>query len=278
MDTPPMYEVRISSNREDLCEFQEHTIDVTRLHNWHKDIELMFVTAGSGYINYNADKLTMNKGDIVVINSNAMHRTYCENGNTVTYHYLIIYESFYNEIGIDISDCYFEKKIIDEEIWDIYKQLLNITNNKENMTHQIYILKLRKILLSLLIELLDKHLITNETENTPEKSSIECLKKAIKYVNKYYMNHITLDEIAKYSSTSKYYLVREFKKYAGQTLFAYINTVRCRNANIFILNGMSVSEAAYKCGFENMSYFSKVFQKHVGVLPSKITQSKKLNK
>ena len=206
-----------------------------------------------------------------------MHRTYCENGNTVTDHYLIIYESFYNEIGIDISDCYFEKKIIDDEIWNIYKQLLDITNNKENMKHQIYILKLRKILISLIIELLDKHLITNETESNLNQSSIECLKKAIKYVNKYYMNHITLDEIAKYSSTSKYNLVREFKKYAGQTLFTYINTVRCRNANALILNGMSVSEAAYKCGFENMSYFSKVFQKHTGVLPSKITRSKNPN-
>lgn len=54
-----------------------------------------------------------------------------------------------------------------------------------------------------------------------------------------------------------------------------VNAVRCRNANTFILSGLSISEAAYRCGFENMSYFSKTFKKYVGELPSKVGRNNK---
>ena len=60
-----------------------------------------------------------------------------------------------------------------------------------------------------------------------------------------------------------------------EKVFEYVNAVRCRNANTFILSGLSISEAAYRCGFENMSYFSKTFKKYVGKLPSKVGRNNK---
>lgn len=271
----PMYEIRIASSQYEFCEFVEHTIEFTKVHNWHKDIEIMFVTNGSGYINYNTEKIAMTPNDIIIINSDAMHRTFCENGKSVTYHYLIIYESFCKKIGIDLSQYIFDQKINDQKIWDIYNQLLNITDNKETMIPQIYSLKLLNTLTYLIIELLDKHTIIEKDNLDKNTSSIELIKRALEYITKYYMNHITLDDIAKYSTASKYRLSKEFKKYLGQTIFEYINVIRCKNAHAFISDGMSISEAAYKCGFENMSYFSKTFKKYVGVLPSKIMTSEK---
>lgn len=266
----PMFEVRIASEKNQLCEFQEHTINITPIHNWHKDIEVMFVTNGSGYISYDNETLTMAKGDIIIVNSSILHRTYCDNNHTVTYHYLIIYESFCQEMGIEISEFIFNKKIKSEKAWEIYRELLAVTNEKGTMSKEVYSLKLRRTIISLLAELFENHLSTKDGAVQTDLPSITHVKKAVKFINEHYMERISLDDVAKHCSVCKSYLSREFKKYAGQTLFTYINIVRCKNANALILAGMSVSEAAYKSGFENISYFSKNFQRHVGILPSKV--------
>ncbi len=38
-------------------------------------------------------------------------------------------------------------------------------------------------------------------------------------------------------------------------------------------NKLSVSEVGYKIGFSNLSHFSRVFEKHVGLKPKKYSMS-----
>ncbi|EOU2011906.1 helix-turn-helix domain-containing protein, partial [Clostridium perfringens] len=54
-----------------------------------------------------------------------------------------------------------------------------------------------------------------------------------------------------------------------QTILDYINHIRCINArNLILYNGYTISESAYKSGFNNLSYFSKTYKKYMGLLPS----------
>ncbi|MBQ8432508.1 MAG: helix-turn-helix domain-containing protein [Clostridia bacterium] len=57
------------------------------------------------------------------------------------------------------------------------------------------------------------------------------------------------------------YLAREFKSYTGQTVMTYLNMVRCKNAEICLAEGKSVTETAYECGFESISCFSRTYKK-----------------
>ncbi|ELP5185316.1 helix-turn-helix transcriptional regulator, partial [Clostridium perfringens] len=68
---------------------------------------------------------------------------------------------------------------------------------------------------------------------------------------------------------SKYYTCRTFKEVTGKTILDYINHIRCINArNLILYNGYTISESAYKSGFNNLSYFSKTYKKYMGLLPS----------
>ena len=54
------------------------------------------------------------------------------------------------------------------------------------------------------------------------------------------------------------------------SLSTYINRVRIDNAKLFLLNDdISLTDVAYLSGFDDQSYFSKIFKKVTGVTPGR---------
>ena len=83
------------------------------------------------------------------------------------------------------------------------------------------------------------------------------------------MHPLSLDTLASLCGVTKFHLMRQFKQYTGQTIFSYLNHLRCQNAELLIAEGNSITEAAYASGFESLSYFSRTYKKHMGTAPSK---------
>lgn len=102
-----------------------------------------------------------------------------------------------------------------------------------------------------------------------QKKSLETVRQTINFIRQNYNRTLSLDEISKNVLMDKYSISREFKKITAQTIFQYINNYRCKRAAELILSGKTVQEAAFMCGFHNMSYFTKVFKQYMRELPSK---------
>ena len=66
-------------------------------------------------------------------------------------------------------------------------------------------------------------------------------------------------------------LYRKMKALTGLSTSDYLKKARVHHAAALLRDGCNVSEAAMLCGFNNMSYFSKVFKAEMGVLPSEYT-------
>ena len=63
-------------------------------------------------------------------------------------------------------------------------------------------------------------------------------------------------------------LCRIFREYTGQTPIDRLNSTRIDNAcKLLAQKGVSVTEAALSVGFDDLSWFSRVFKKHKGVSP-----------
>ena len=66
------------------------------------------------------------------------------------------------------------------------------------------------------------------------------------------------------------HLRRLFKQEVGQTPQEYLTRLRLEHAMTLLRNeNLSVSEAAFRSGFYDPLYFSRVFRKHMGVSPTK---------
>lgn len=89
-----------------------------------------------------------------------------------------------------------------------------------------------------------------------------------KYIDANFNKALNLDVIAHLQFTSKYHLIRVFKKYHGITPRQYLINKRIERAKEILKSGKSVSEACYEIGFESVTSFSHLFKTKTGKSPS----------
>lgn len=102
------------------------------------------------------------------------------------------------------------------------------------------------------------------------------IRKAKEYIYSNYNENINLDAICSFSGISKNYFCNLFKVETGLSIWDYLTKYRMEKAKEFIANSdMKNYEIAYKVGYENPSYFSKIFRKYTGISPSDFRSAEK---
>ncbi|WP_283682270.1 PocR ligand-binding domain-containing protein [Parablautia sp. Marseille-Q6255] len=101
----------------------------------------------------------------------------------------------------------------------------------------------------------------------PSKGS-ELIKKAIRYISKNFQHTLTLDEVASHVHLNPSYFSTLFKQSTGSSFKEYLNLVRIEESKRLLANtDYSIIDISIAVGFEDQSYFSKVFKKYTGLTP-----------
>lgn len=88
----------------------------------------------------------------------------------------------------------------------------------------------------------------------------------------------TVDWFAKELNVSQRYMSDTIKAETGKTAVDQINLFLVDQAkNLLLSPNTSISETAYKLGFEYPQYFSRIFKKKVGISPKKYIEQAQLN-
>ncbi|MBQ8208169.1 MAG: helix-turn-helix transcriptional regulator [Clostridia bacterium] len=261
-----LFEVHKWSNP--LLPFIFHT-DLVDTHavcgNWHESLEILQIIEGSGRILCDSVDHNISVGDIIIINSNEVHRITSD--SEIRFHCFIVGADFCIQNGLDIKKLKFKTKIKDEKAAELLA--LTIEEIKAAKSQMPFSLPaVRSFALSLLVYLSRRY--SQSIDNTKENRQSDIIKRGLEYINENFCDALTLEDIAQKASISKYHFLREFKLYTGYTVVSYINTLRCEYAKRLLGSSLySVSEIAVMCGYENLSYFSKTFKMYTGCLPSK---------
>ncbi|MBW1722830.1 MAG: helix-turn-helix transcriptional regulator [Deltaproteobacteria bacterium] len=97
----------------------------------------------------------------------------------------------------------------------------------------------------------------------------EGIKKAVRFIRNHFREPLTLDQVAMESGMSKYHFARVFKVSTGMTFKEYHNRRRIEEAKALLCNRtMRVTDVCYEVGFNDISYFDRVFRRLVGVNPT----------
>ena len=96
------------------------------------------------------------------------------------------------------------------------------------------------------------------------------LRKAERFIRTNYTRKISLQEIADASGLSAPYLSTVFKEEMGENLSSYLNRIRVEKACAMLRETAdSIREISVACGFEDQSWFSKIFKMYIGLSPWK---------
>ena len=104
-------------------------------------------------------------------------------------------------------------------------------------------------------------------EHIPSKGS-EITKKAIQFISKNFANNLTLEDVANEVHLAPAYFSTLFKQSTGSSFREYLNMVRIEESKrLLMTTEHSISDIALATGFEDQSYFTKIFKKHTGLTP-----------
>lgn len=100
------------------------------------------------------------------------------------------------------------------------------------------------------------------------KRNISAIQSILLYCSEHYSEEITLEKIAENTHMSKYYISHIFSKEIGISMPEYINTLRIRDAELLLEQGeMSITEVAFKVGFNSLRSFNRHFFAQTGKTP-----------
>ena len=98
----------------------------------------------------------------------------------------------------------------------------------------------------------------------PNKVYISRINKTFDYIESNLEKSMTLEELAVIANFSKFHFNRIFHSIVGESPFQFILRLRLEKAASIMSanNKESISEIAFKCGFSDVSIFSRNFKKH----------------
>ena len=101
------------------------------------------------------------------------------------------------------------------------------------------------------------------------------LKKARAIIEEHLSdNRFGVEQFSKAMNLSPSQLLRKLKALTNLTVVEFLRQYRLQRAASLLAQGdNTVSAIAYQVGFENLSYFTKMFQEEFGVLPSAYSET-----
>ena len=229
----------------------------------HHNVELLLMKEGKAEITLDSETFTLSENEIAVISPNVIHKV-VSISERCKYYCLIVDRSIYKDqfkpVGIS-----FPLKTGDQDIIKLYKSVFETVDKKDICYRQETKAYIILMFSKLFKEAAEKNITT--AIKTDDRR-IDMTRNAISYMYENFSKNISVDDICSAVGFSKYYFCRSFKEITGQTPIWYLNYIRLKTAKAILKSGTSnITECALKCGFNNTSYFCKLYKRYFGNKP-----------
>lgn len=167
---------------------------------------------------------------------------------------------------ISCNQPYLYEEIISPEIQNVATKIFD-ANVPEELGNFYFKLKAEELIYLFFVELIKR-------QQTPAYPLNAADVKVMYQVRDQLMSDLSvppdLAELARFSKMSESKMNRLFKQIFGNSIYNYYQVLRMNEAAYLIREQrLSVSEAGYRLGFTNLSHFTRIFEKHIGLKPKK---------
>ena len=240
--------------------------------HWHTNLEMIRVLEGTLSLTLDNRTHVLHAGDIAFINSETVHGATPKDSR----YECIVFNLAFLKTGNALCDEFIDHLLShtayllefpnDSEVTAvvnaIFKQIATEELGSPFQVIGLYHQLLGKIQLK---KLFTSHLPPSSVHD--EKKVVK-LKTVLKYIRENFDKDITLEDMAAVAGFSNKYFCKFFKAMTGTTPVNYLLTYRVERAARKLLGSdLSVTQIAYDCGFNDLSYFIKTFKTFKKVSP-----------
>lgn len=249
---------------------EEATIGYFNFH-WHNEFEILLIIEDVFNINVNDKEYVLNKDDIMLINSCELHSI-----NTVTGRGRCILIQFNPVILGEHAGLLLSKNVLSPAVKTgdkVYNLLHGIIMQifeewHENKTGRSLFIKMK--IEEFVIGVIRNLPLSSISQKNKDKinKNLHVMNRIIAYIENNYDKEITLDEISKNIGFSSCYFSRFFKKNTGMAFASYVSSYRVeRAAGLLLKSDDTITDIAYKAGFNSIKTFYRCFKEIKGYSP-----------
>lgn len=261
-----------------LITVRKHTRFIDFPKHTHDYIEVVYMCSGKTTHIINGEKLTLETGELLFLNQNVKQEIKKADKDDIAVNFIILpqfFEQMLYLLGEEetplrnfVVDCLLNGNSNSNYLHFKVADILPIQNLVENL---IYTLihntqnkrKINQTTMGLLFMQLMNYTDRLKVNNAEQEAIFEVLK----YIEKHYADG-SLTEISNKLHYDIYWLSREIKKKTGKTYTELVQEKRLSKAAFLLKNSNAkISDIGVTVGYDNLSYFHKIFAKEFNKTP-----------
>ena len=263
--------------------------DVIFYIHWHQEFEFLVLTEGQVLFTIENREYIMTPGDIVFINSNYLHtaKSVCDgvcSFYAVDFSYQVLNEDIHSIFSKKYIRPVLNDKFIfpefmplcddDAKEWqkDIRRYLHEIDECPEHELEPFELMIRSRIYA--IWDIMTKNGMRAHKDDDIESRYSERLEPVIKYIKENYAYEITLAELAEILPMSEGQFSRVFKQTMKMSPIQYLMRYRIlQSCKLLQDTDKKIGEIANLSGFNNISYFNRVFLNTIGCTPKEYREN-----
>lgn len=249
--------------------------------HWHAELEIGIVTEGAAVIAAGNERFLAKQGDGFFINSGVLHAMWNRDQSDCRFHSVVFHPRL---VGGNI-DSIFWQNYIQPLIGDQARQSIHFISSEtwhrdvlyaveqawKNCVEEPpgYDLQVRNALSQVAFLLACNRSVSAVPPSGKALRDEERMKKMLQFIQENYAAEISTGTIAGSAMISESECLRCFRNTIGTSPIQYLRQFRIQKAaEALTATSESVAEIAFRCGFQDASYFTKIFHEMRGCTPS----------
>lgn len=252
--------------------------DMRAICHWHEDIEFIQVLEGKMNYHVNGKTILLRENDCIMVNSKQMHYGYAFQGEDCDFSCILFHPSLFSgsrellRQSVDpvlentgLEYLYFDAgEDFGREVSESLKRIVGLKESGEP-AYELEIVGTVHILWSRILRHMDVFLVNGDKDS---HTDLKIQKDMVAFIYRHYGEKITLSDIAEAGHVCRSKCCMIFKRYLQQSPIEFLNIYRMKTGSRLLLQTeKSITEIALSCGFNHLSYFSKMFQETYGCTP-----------
>ena len=245
--------------------FEGYSGKYIREKHWHRSIEIFAVQEGELDFILDTTHYHLGEGEFIIVNSNEVHAIHANRPN-----HTIVLQIPLNQFASYFTGEQFiwfshSERTYDEQVACLIFRMYKVYRMQTD-GYDFEILSMFYQLLHILVKKYRK--LDVQDELLKSNQQLNRLGMITSYLKDHYMEDISLGKLAGIFGYSPSYLSKMFSQEMGESLILYITNKRIEKAKEYMKNSeISLADVAFMVGYDDYTYFSRVFKKSTGMNP-----------